>query len=156
MKKKLIICIFVLLFIVVGCSKKERTMEYLLDRYVEAFSKASMDAVKDMFPPFYIEYSKNSLNKEKLESQVKQAKELYGDDLTITYKIGENTKLNDEELKKVNEEMAKTYGAKEDASECYSYKISVMFKGSKKEDPLTYNSMGYCNYNGTWYLVRID
>ena len=158
MKKKIIFGVVVMLITIttVGCAKKERTMEYLLDRYVEAYTKASIDAVQDMFPPFYIEYSKDYLTKEKLEKNIKEAKETYGDDYTITYKIGDSTKLTDEELDKLNQNMASTYKSKDNAKECHKYKVSMMFKGSKKEDPINYSTIGYCNYDGTWYIVRIN
>ena len=128
MKKKSILFIIISL-LVIGCSKKERTIEYLLDRYIEAYTKASIDAINDMFPPFYIEYSKDYMTKEKLEEEIKEAKEIYGEDFTITYKVGDKTKLNDDELKKLNEKMADIYNAKEEAQECYKYETSLMFKG---------------------------
>ena len=56
------------------------TIEYLLDDYVEAYTNADIEKVKDMFPPFYIEYAKNSLTEESLQNSLKAAKEEYGDD----------------------------------------------------------------------------
>ena len=130
-------------------------MEYLLDRYVEAYTKANLEAAEDMFPPFYIEYSKGNLTQEYLEKGRDEAKEKYGDDFTITYKIEKTTKLTDEELDKLNEKMEKYYKAKEKASECYKEEINLTFKGSKKEDSNSVSTMGYCNYNGMWYIVGL-
>lgn len=167
MKKKILLIVLLSILIFTGCQSKdnnkietkteERTMEYLLDRYVEAYSKADMDAVKDMFPPYYIEYSKNFLNKEFLEKRIEEAKQVYGDDYKITYEVGESTKLTDEELERTNNIMKNEYDAKEDASECYKYEVKIKFKGSLYEDPdSAYSFMGYCKYNDKWYIVSIN
>ena len=153
MKKRLLFLV-ILLFIVVGCSK-ERTMEYLVSRYVEAYTKADMVAAKEIFPPFYLEYSKDILTKERLESEIDLAKKTYGDDFTITYKIKGNTKLTEEELANHNERMTNTYGAKENATECYRYEVNSKISGSIKEENDRMTTMGYCKYNGTWYIVEI-
>lgn len=159
MKKKILLCLTILLamIMIVGCGKssKERTIEYLLDRYIDAYSNADMDAVKDIFPPFYIDYSKDVLTKEKIEKDIKEAKEYYGDDYKITYKVGNKTKMTDEELEKLNDNMINTYNAKEKATECYKYEVSIMFKESKKEDPESMTTMGYCKYDNLWYIVSI-
>ena len=74
MKKKLLISIMALasVFSLVGCAKKQnRTVEYLFDRYVEAYSKANVEAAKDIYPPYYVESAKQYLSKEYLDSNLK-------------------------------------------------------------------------------------
>ncbi len=161
MKNKIIfgLLVIVSIFAISGCSSKdtskERTIEYLLDRYVDIYSKADMSAIEDMFPPFYVEYSKDYITKEKLEKDRNKAKEVYGDDFEVTYKVGNSVKMTDDELEKLNNDMINNYNAKEKATECYKYEVSIIFKGSKKEDPDAMTTMGYCKYNDTWYLVKV-
>ncbi len=158
--KKIYLLLVVLIGVVfiTGCGsesskdKSKRTVEDLLDMYVEAYVNADAKLVQEIFPPFYIEYAKDMLTTEKLEQNLKSAKEEYGDDFNITYEVTNNTKCTDEELETVNKAMATYYKAKENASECYRIEGSITFKGSKRVDPDPL-SMAYCNYDGSWYLV---
>ncbi len=155
MKKNFVLVLsIVLLFIITGCSK-ERTMEYLLSRYVDAYTKADMDAVKEIFPPYYLEYSKDYFTKERLEKEVDSVRKEYGNDVALTYKIESNTKLTNDELDKHNERMASTYNAKVKATECYKYEINSKISGSIKEEANRMSTMGYCKYDGTWYIVEM-
>ena len=158
MKKGLLITILLVAIVfVTACgskgSKSTRTVEDLLDEYVEAYTKADVELAKDIFPPFYIEYAKNMLTKDRLEAALESAKEPYGDDFHITYEIKSKTKMTEEELKAVNDRMASRYNSKDDASECYKFTGTITFVGSKFEDPDPIDSMIYCNYSGAWYLV---
>ncbi len=158
MKKKFVFGLLVLiaLFTITGCGiLKVRTIDYLLKGYIRAYTKADLKATKDIFPPFYLEYNKKDLNQEYMDKTLKNAIEKYGDDFNITYKITKTTKMTKEELDKHNEKVAKNYKTDAKATECYKYEGTITFKGSKKEDPLKMSTMGYCKYNGTWYLIRI-
>ena len=137
-----------------GKGKQERTVEYLFDQYVKAYTQADIDAVKDIFPPFYIKYSMSSLTKEKLESVLESAKERYGKDFNITYKIETKTKMTASELETLNNKMSSYYNATEDAEECYKLKGTITFKGSLYEDTDPLDSSRYCKYSGVWYLVQ--
>ena len=156
MKKRFILGLLVLI-VITGCSLlKGRTIEYLLDGYVKAYAKADLKAAKDIFPPFYLEYNKNDVNQEYLDKTLKSAKEKYGDNFNITYKITKKTKMTKEELDKHNTKTSSTYKTEDKASECYKIEGTITFKGSKKEDPITMSTMGYCKYDGTWYLIRVS
>ena len=159
MKKGLfLVVLFVAVVLVTACgskygNKSSRTVEDLMDEYVEAYTKADVELAKDIFPPFYNEYAKDMLTKERLEQALENAKEEYGDDFHITYEITKKTKMTDEELKEINDKMATRYNAKEEASECYKFEGTITFTGSKFEDPDPISTMKYCNYNGAWYLI---
>lgn len=134
-------------------NKSSRTVEDLMDGYVKAYTTADADIVKEIFPPFYVEYAKDYLTKERLEKTLTSAKETYGDDFNITYNITKTTKMTDDELKELNDAMAYRYNSKDNASECYKYEGTVTFKGSKSEDTDPISSMKYCKYDGSWYIV---
>lgn len=159
MKKRIL---FVFMFVAVfftACggsglsNKSSRTVEDLMDGYVKAYTTADDETAREIFPPFYVEYAKNYLTKENLEQSLERAKTTYGDDFSITYKITKTTKLTDEELKTLNNNMASYYNSKDNASECYKYEGTITFKGSKSEDTDSISTMKYCKYDGSWYLV---
>ena len=141
MKKQLLVIMFVAVIFLTACggsklsNKSKRTIEDLLDGYVKAYTNADVETAKELFPPFYLEYAKDSLTKENLQKSLEKAKERYGDDFNITYEITKTVKLTEEELEKHNNDMAKYYNAKENATECYAYEGTMTFKGSKFEDP---------------------
>ena len=137
-------------------NKATRTVEDLLDLYVKAYTKADSDAAREIFPPFYIKYAdeKGIFDKAKLESSLENAKERYGDDFTIVYEITKTTKLTDEELEEVNNMYNQYFGTTDKASECYKYEGTITFKGSTYTDTDPISSMGYCKYDGAWYLVN--
>ena len=137
-----------------GKGGKERTVEYLFDQYVKAYTQADLDAVKDIFPPFYIEYAKTYMTKERLETALENAKDRYGKDFNITYKIEGKTKMTASELESLNDKMANYYNAKEKAEECYKLEGTITFKGSSDIDTDPIDSSRYCKYNGVWYLVE--
>jgi uncharacterized protein YceK len=171
MKKRLLIVLLIVMIITLsgcGSSKKEsnssqennkneekRTYKYLLDEYVLAYTKSDLKAALDLFPPYYIEYAKNYLTQEYLDNALKESKEKYGDDFNITYQIGKETKLTDEELKTVNTKMKDFFKTESTTNECYKYEGLLIFKGSKSEVKETLATMGYCKYDNNWYLVRI-
>lgn len=134
--------------------KEKRTPEYLFDQYVKAYTKADIDAARDIFPPFYVRYAKNSLTKEKLETSLKNAKKEYGNDFNITYKITDKIKMDEDELEELNDDLEKYYDADVRADECYILKGTITFKGSKYEDPDPIDSTRYCKFDGTWYFVQ--
>ena len=154
MKKVLFIFLFLFSFLMItGCSK-ERTIDYLMKGYVKAYTKADLASTKDIFPPYYVTYAEKYMTQEYLDKSFKDATEKYGDDFTITYEITKKTKLTDEELKELNEKIAKYFKTEEKATECYKFEGTTTFKGSKKEDKQSLSSLGYCKYKGVWYLVR--
>ena len=161
-KGLLLVVLFVVAAFATACggskldNKKTRTIEDLLDGYVKSVIKADADTAKKIFPPFYVEYAKNSLTKENLDKSLERAKEEYGDDFNITYEITKTTKMTEEEVKEVNDKMKEYYNADQDASECYKYEGTITFKGSKFEDTDPISTMGYCSYDGEWYLVSIS
>ena len=115
--------------------------------------EADADIAKDIFPPFYVEYAGEYLTDERFETSLEGAKSQYGDDFKITYEITKTTKLTDEELEEVNNNMKERYDSKQNASECYKYEGTITFKGSKDEDTDPISTMGYCKYDGSWYLI---
>ena len=162
MKKIIKICLLTLIAIITltGCTKKEeketRTIEYLLDDYVEAYTNADIEKVKDMFPPFYIEYAKNSLTEESLQNSLKAAKEEYGDDFNITYNIKEEIKLSDHNVSIINNDMKSRYKATVEASECYKYDATITLQGNLNKTTSDFNLMARCKYDKTFYLVSIN
>ena len=155
MKKKLIfLMVIVFILIVTGCGKKEKTVEYLLDSFIKAYTTADIEIVKEIFPPFYIEYGKDYMNKEYFEQALEADKYVYGEDFNISYNYTGKRKLEEEELTSINGKMKTYYNAQEDASECYSLEGTMTFKGTKKINSESLSSFRYCNYNGIWYLVR--
>jgi len=166
MRKKLFILLLISLFTITACGKKEEEKEEkketntieksykrILDTFIESYTKPDESLVSDIFPPFYLKYAEGMFTQEKLEEILVKEKEIYGEDFTITYELGENTKLTDEELEKVNKEMATKFNSKDNATECYRNNGKITYKGSKEEDTDPLTSYLYCKYD-KWYIVR--
>ncbi len=156
MKRKILFVMLFLIsiFILSGCGKEERTINYLMDEYVKAYTKADLKAEKNIFPEFYLKANEKYVNQEALTKETENAKEKYGDDFNITYKVDKETKMSDEDLIALNEKMKKNIESAIDATECYTYEGSIEFKGSKKSTSATLYNIARCNYDGTWYLIR--
>lgn len=156
MKKGIIVFLLLVAIFVTACggsSKSSRTVEDLFDQYAKAYTTANLKLAQDLFPPYYIEYAKDLLTQDRLDNSLKNAKEIYGDDFTITYKINEKTKLTDDELDTLNKGIASTFKTEDKASECYKLDGTITFKGSDYEDTDPISTMKYCKYDSGWYLV---
>lgn len=136
-------------------NRNTRTVEDLLDEYVDAYLKPDVELAKDMFPKFYVEYAKDLMTQERLEQGLERSKEIYGDDFHITYEVTKTTKYTEDELAELNKKMEDRYYSKVDASECYKVEGTITFVGSKDEDPDPLDTMAYCKYEGEWFLVGI-
>ena len=157
MKKKIVLSLFAILAIVTlsGCFfGVKRDINYLMNGYIKAYTKADLEAEKDIFPEFYLKANEKWVNQESLTKEMENAKSQFGDDFTITYKVDKETKMTDEELKEFNEKMKSKFEEAPDASECYVYEGSVEFKGSLKSTNAKMDTIARCNYNGTYYLIR--
>lgn len=164
MKKKLYILFILLLgtLFVTACNEKAayenqstRTIEDLLEEYVESVTKADVDLAKDIYAPFYVEIVKSTMTKEKYEEKLKKYKELYGEDFNITYEVKDKVKYTGEELVEFNERMAIRYNSKDKATECYKIDGTITVKGSIKEESDTLEKIAYCKYNDSWFIVGI-
>ena len=161
MKKVLLLLVVCVAFLATACgsseggssNKSSRTVENLLDSYIKGITTPDVEIIKDIFPPFYIKFAESNLTKENLQASLDLAKEEYGDDLKVTYNITKTIKLTEEELKEVNETMKTYYNADTEATECYKYEGTITFKGSKSEDSDPISNMGYCKFDGSWYLI---
>ena len=147
------IIVILCLFVMTGC-KEKRDIDFLMSSYAKAYTKADLETAKDIFPKFYLKYQEKNVNQESLDKELKAAKERYGDDFNITYKVEKEIKLTDEELKTLNEKLKKNYKTEDEAEECYKYEGTITLKGSKKADELSLDTIGRCKYDGVWYLVR--
>ena len=142
------------IFALSGCGKEERTINYLMDQYVKAYTKADLKAEKDIFPEFYLKANEKYVNQEALNKETANAKDKFGDDFNITYKVDKETKMSDEDLKALNEKMKKIIDGAKDATECYTYEGTIELKGSKNSTTGTLSTIARCNYDGTWYIIK--
>lgn len=156
MKRKFLFVMLLLvsIFVLSGCGKEERTINYLMDGYVKAYTKADLKAEKDIFPEFYLKANEKYVNQEALNKEMSDAKDKFGDDFNITYKVDKETKMTDEDLKTLNEKMKKKIEDAIDATECYIYEGTVELKGSKDSTTGSLSTIARCNYDGTWYLIK--
>lgn len=135
-------------------NKDEKTVEYLFEQFIKVYTKADVDTLKEIFPPFYVEYAKNYMTKEYLENSLNKEKERYGDDFNITYEITKKTQLTDEELEKINKSMSNYFKTDSKTFEGYKLEGYLIYKGSKKEAKQSLSSFYYCKYDEGWFLVR--
>ena len=85
---------------------------------------------------------------------MENAKEAYGEDFTIVYKIDKETKMSKDDLRSLNQKMKESISDSVDATECYEYEGTVTLKGSKNSTQATMSTIARCNYNGSWYLIK--
>ena len=76
MKRKILFVMLLLvsIFVLSGCGKEERTIKYLMDNYVKAYTKADLKAEKDIFPQFYLKANEKYVNQEALNKETANAK----------------------------------------------------------------------------------
>lgn len=163
MKKKIVFGVLLLtcLFTLAGCGvlkkgivKETRTINYLMDGYVKAYTQADLKAEKDIFPEFYLKANEKYVNQEALTKEMEDAKEVLGDHFTITYTIDKETKMTDEELAEFNKKITESIDGAIEAKECYVYEGTVILKGDKDSKTGTMNTIARCNYDGTWYIIK--
>ena len=163
MKKSILLVLLVAAFFMTACGssdpkskiedKTTRTVEDLMDAYVKGYTTADIELIKQLYPPFYLEYAKDNLTKERLEMVLENAKEHFGDDFDVTYEITKSIKMTEEELKELNDTMKERYDTDDEAVECYKYEGTITFKGSKDEDTDPISTMSYFKYGDSWYIV---
>ncbi len=161
MKKGLLI-ILLILFISTACSNtsniekgsviKDKTIETLLNQYIEGYLNADSKRILDVIPDFVTITNPYQYSQFALKESLSDDKEKYGYDLDITYEINEKTLLDNVQLEKLNELISNAFKTNDKVSECYSIYGSMTYYGSKgsSEDDL---SAYYCKYNDKWYLL---
>lgn len=166
MKKKLLINIFLIILVlfVTGCTKAEkedsktekesRTMNYLMKKYVNIFNKADLKAAKDIFPDYYLEYSKDTMTQEILNQNKENNIKKYGDDFKVSYSILKETKLSEDELLELNNNIKETYNTDEMADECYKYQGTIVFDGKLYDEVKSLGTIIRCKYNNKFYIIR--
>ena len=111
MKKGLLI-ILLILFISTACSNtsniekgsviKDKTIETLLNQYIEGYLNADSKRILDVMPDFVTITNPYQYSQFALKESLSDDKEKYGYDLDITYEINEKTLLDNVQLEKLN------------------------------------------------------
>ena len=162
MKKRVLVVLLVAIAFLTACGsgkeadKSTRTFDDLMNAYISGFTKANIKEINSIYAPYYLKKFEDSMTQDSLDEALKDSKEEYGDDFNITYEVTKTTKLTEEELKEFNDAVKKYFETEDEASECYKYEGTITFKGSKRVDDDSLSYVGYCNYNGSWYLVDYD
>ena len=153
----LVLLVFLTIFMISGCGKKkeeQKPLDYLMSEYVRSYTEGDLEAVKNIFPPYYMEFAKHFMTEEYLKDILNGNKELFGDNFTVTYEITKETKLNDKKLDALNKSVAEEFDTNAKASICYKIEGTTTFKGSIKEEVGDIENMNYCKYGDNWYFVK--
>ena len=122
-----------------GCGKKEnkeQTPDYEepIKNFIEGMVEANSEKFLNAFPEFLSKYMKQSFTNEDLSEILEDAKEEYGEDLKMTYKVVDKKELSEEELKQMQEDLKENYGQESSVSAGYNLNVEINTKGSKKEE----------------------
>jgi len=166
MKKKIFITLLIILTLfITGCTNKSdtekrksneetRTMKYLMNDYIKIYNEASLEAVKNIFPNYYIESAQDIVNQENLDNNKKNNIEKYGKDFKASYKILKEEKMSEEELEELNNKIKESYNTENNATECYKYEGTIILDGSLYDEVISLGTLLRCKYNNKYYLVK--
>lgn len=128
-----------------------------IKNYLDGISKADSKLMFQALPDF----ERKELLKEKsykdynedLKEELDDAKEMYGNNVKMTYKVTDKEKIEKDELEKVAKDLSDEYETQVKISEGYILTVDVTTKGSKKEEKDSTKFRVY-KINGSWAIVE--
>lgn len=142
-----------------GCGinkNEEKIPEYEepVKSFIEGMSEANSEKFLNAFPEFLSKYMKQSFTNDSLNEILEDAKEEYGEDLKMTYKIADKKELSEEELKQQKENLKENYGQEVSIEEGYKLTVEITTKGNKKEETDSDEFLVY-KIDGKWCLIEL-
>ena len=159
--KKYLLVILLVIAVCIGCSKKEeiekgsvteRSIDYLMNQYIDGYMKEDYEKVQSVMPEFVIITNPYQYSKEGITEVVSSYKEQCGNDYTINYDALEINKLDSVQSDKLNDLIENAFHTNEKVFECSSLSGNLIISGAQntlEEDFSAY----YCKYNNNWYLL---
>ena len=135
------------LVVLTGCGSKP--YKKVLDKLYKAEQNGDADAIVKLFPKFMDMSS--TFSDEVMEKRLDSLKEVYGDDVKITYEVTESEKLDKDDKEKWEEYIEEQYDENVKIQDAYKVSVEVKYKGSEgsgTED----EQMGVVKIKGKWYL----
>lgn len=144
-----IIVILIVIFSLISNAYKKP-----IDNYFKGIQKESSKVFVKAYPPFMKEKIEKDYDDSRLSKMVTSYEKEYGDNIKISYKVLDKTKMDKEDIKKVQENLQDSYkDQKIKVTDGYKVCVKGTIKG--KEDKETdYSTMKVYKINGGWYFVR--
>ena len=152
MKKYLsLVVVFLFAFVITACgnSNIDKTVDELLDTYLEGFRTSDVDKMFSSYPDFAKEFYKQAITKEKVQELLEE----YGDNVQTSYKITDTKKLSKDDLQKINDNIKTAFENYVLASECYKIEGTTTIKGSKTEKTNNIDELWCCKFDDSWKLI---
>ena len=160
MKKYLFILLLVII-VCIGCSKKgevqkgsvkEKTIDYLINQYIDGYMKEDSDLVQSVMPAFVTITNPYQYSKDGIMEVVSNYKEQCGDDYKISYDALEVNELDPVQSDKLNDLIEYAFHTNEKVNDCSSLTGKLLISGSKNNLEEEFSAY-YCKYNNNWYLL---
>ncbi len=164
-----LIAIFALLILsmqmLTGCeigkfnSKKDQekaveAYEEPIRNMIEGLSETNSGKLLNAFPDFITEYMKDIYTNEFLESTLDKAKEEFGANIKLSYKITDKKDLEEKDLKQVEESIKKNFDKEIKITKGYEVEVEVTTKGDEAEDTEK-DAFKVYEVDGKWYILDL-
>ena len=145
-----------------ACGKEYKS---LLDDFFESIEEADGELYMDIVHPIILENERESydLTKSEQEEMYQEfidifhdtLEEEYGDDFKFSYKIKDDTKLDDDELDDWADELETLWGEKVDVTNGYEAEVELTFKADGNKDTETAEFV-FLEVEDEWCIVESD
>ena len=149
--------------ILTGCELKKKNSdsekatteayEEPVKNFVEGLSEANSEKFLKAFPSFIADYAKDIFTDEYLEKTLDNAKETYGDNITMTYNIKGKTELSEEDLKSMVDATKTSFDKDITITKGYELDLEIHTKGDKDEDTED-ETIDVYEVDGKWCLLN--
>lgn len=170
-KVLMVFAIFVMAVVMLaGCGKKKEenkaaeAFKEPISNYFDGIKNRDVNVIYKAFPSF-MEMEKN-ITADDVNELYRQYESLYGANIRINYEIGEATKVEEEEVKQIQEDLINVYKEKADkieVTEGYIVPVKVTITGDglapaegeeqKEASNVQESDLQVFCINGTWCMV---
>ena len=155
MKKILVLLLITFGLFLTACGepKPKVSAEEMLKKYTTAVINADREGVLSTLPEFLREVFGERYTQEFLDEYLKTLKATYGEDVTGSAVVKEESKPTDKELDSIKNYLSEFKDYKE-PDRCIVLDGYFDLKGSITEEQLDFaKSIAYCSFDGEWGLI---
>lgn len=132
---------------------KTKDYEKPIANLVEGIQDADAEKFLSAFPPFISEEMEDLFTDEILEQALELAKEEYGENIKMTYKVVDEEELSEEDLEEMAEEILEYYDEEVEITKGYELEVELTTKGDDDEE-VEEDSFEVYEIDGEYYILE--
>lgn len=149
------------MFALTGCGKndkeeekkkEETAYEEPVKNLVEGLSEANAEKFAKAFPPYLADQMKEIFTADYLQKSLEEAKEQYGENVSMTYTVTSKEEISEDDIKTKEEDIKSSFEKEVDITKGYKLNIEITTKGDDAEDKDT-SSFDVYEMDGNWYIL---